>query len=319
MRITTVNRRQFATALAACLAHPASLYARDSDRAAFHGVQLGVQTYSFHEIQVGGPNAVDLILRGLAGLGVSLCELFAEDLSPFPLPSWAREPWAHGNTSTTTPDEQLQRQQLRAWRMDTPMTYFAGIAQKFRTAGVRIFAYNYSFDATMTDAEIDRGFEQARALGTGIITASTTLSMARRLVPFADRHRTVVSFHGHSDVHDPDQFSTPETFSKALAMSDLYRINLDIGHFTAAGLDPVAFLRKRHAQITNLHIKDRKRNDGPNTPLGEGDTPVRDVLLLLRDQHYPTPALIEYEYVGPGTPEQEIARSLNYVKKILAS
>ena len=315
-----VNRRQFATSLAAGLAFPPSLHAR-SINSTIRGVPVGVQTYSFHEIQIGGPAAVDTILRSITALKLSICELFAQDLSPFPLPSWARDAWSGTATADSpSPDtDKLQRQKLREWRLNTPDSYFSDVARRFRDAGIVIVCYNFSFESGMTDAEIDKGFEQARALGVGIITASTTLSMARRLVPFVERHRMTVSFHGHSDIHDPEQFSTPDTFAKALALSSYYKINLDIGHFTAAGLDPVDFIEQHHADITNIHIKDRKRDDGANTPFGQGDTPIRNVLLLLRDRRYNIPALIEYEYVGTGTPEQEVARCLAYITQILRS
>ena len=316
-----LNRRQFAAALSAGLAHPRSLYARALDaNSAVNGVQLGVQTYSFHDIRVGGPPAVDAIIRSMNSLGIGICELFAQDLSPFPLPGWTYQAWAHpaltSSASQLTPAEQ---EKILAWRLGAPASYFSGLADRFRAAGITVFCYNYSFEARMTDAEISRGFEEARALGARIITASTTLSMARRLVPFVNRYRIAVSFHGHSDIHDPEQFATPDSFAKALTLSPFYRINLDIGHFTAAGFDPVAFIQGHHAQITNLHIKDRRRNDGPNEPFGEGDTPIREVLLLLRKERYNIPAMIEYEYVGPGSPEVEIARSLAYEKQILLS
>ena len=314
-----LNRRQFATALSAGLALPRSLFARAGLDSAVSGVPLGVQTYSFHEIQAGGPHAVDLILRSMTGLGLGLCELFAQDLSPFPLPSWAVDAWAPKSAPKPAPPAPDQPEKLREWRLSTPATYFSNIGRRFSAAGIKIFCYNFSFEPGMTDAEIDKGFEEARALGTDIITASTTLSMARRLVPFVERHRATVSFHGHSDIHDPDQFSTPETFAKAMALSPFFKINLDIGHFTAAGLDPVAFIQAHHADITNLHIKDRKRNDGANTAFGQGDTPIREVLLLLRRERYGIPAFIEYEYVGPGTPEQEVARSLDFCRSILRS
>jgi sugar phosphate isomerase/epimerase len=102
-------------------------------------------------------------------------------------------------------------------------------------------------------------------------------------------------------------------------MSKLYRVNLDIGHFSAAGFDPVEFLRKHHDRITNLHIKDRKRNDGPNMPFGQGDTPIKAVLQLLKREHYPIPAYIEYEYQGSGTATEEVGKCLNYVRAALAA
>jgi sugar phosphate isomerase/epimerase len=81
-------------------------------------------------------------------------------------------------------------------------------------------------------------------------------------------------------------------------MSKYFGINLDIGHFFAAGYDPVDYLEKQHARIQVLHIKDRKKNDGANTPWGEGDTPIKEVLQLLKKKKYKIPANIEYEYRG---------------------
>jgi len=159
---------------------------------------------------------------------------------------------------------------------------------------------NYNVD--FTDEEIDKTFEQAKGLGTGIIASSTRVSMAKRLLPFAEKHKTLLAFHGHSNTKDANEFATPESFQTALDLSKYARINLDIGHFSAAGYDPVAYISEHHDRITHLHLKDRKKNDGPNVPWGEGDTPIKPVLLLLKEKKYPIPAFVEYEYRGTGTP-----------------
>ena len=80
----------------------------------------------------------------------------------------------------------------------------------------------------------------------------------------------VVGLHGHSNVEDPNEFATPESFAAAMKMSKYFKVNLDIGHFTAANYDAVAYIREHHADITNLHLKDRKKNQGDNTPWGAG-------------------------------------------------
>jgi sugar phosphate isomerase/epimerase len=98
--------------------------------------------------------------------------------------------------------------------------------------------------------------------------------------------------------------------------SEYIAINLDIGHFTAANFDAVDFLGKHHDRIVSLHIKDRRRNQGANVPFGEGDTPIKAVLELLRRKRSPFPANIEYEYAGKDT-IAEVRRCLDYCKQAL--
>ena len=143
--------------------------------------------------------------------------------------------------------------------------------------------------------------------------------MLPRLKPLAEKYKMTVAVHGHSETGHPDEFSSPETFQKALDLSPWFRVNLDIGHFSAGGFDPVAYIEQHHARITHLHLKDRKKNNGPNRPFGEGDTPIKPVLQLLARKGYAIPALIEYEYAGAGSPVAEVKKCLAYCKNALAS
>jgi sugar phosphate isomerase/epimerase len=119
---------------------------------------------------------------------------------------------------------------------------------------------------------------------------------------------------------EPNEFSTPDDWKKALAGRSKYMgINLDIGHFTAANFDPVSFIEEHHAKILTLHIKDRKKNHGDNMPFGEGDTNIKGVLQLLKAKKYAIPANIEYEYGKPGMDtEAEVKKCFAYMKSALA-
>jgi sugar phosphate isomerase/epimerase len=152
-----------------------------------------------------------------------------------------------------------------------------------------------------------------------VITASTTIRAAKRLVPFADKHRIPVAMHNHSRVDDPNEFATPESFAAALAMSPLFRINLDIGHFTAANFDALAFLEAHHARITNLHIKDRKKNQGDNVPWGQGDTPIQETLKWLQRRKSPIRAYVEYEYAGTRGVVTEVSACADFARKALTA
>lgn len=275
------------------------------------GVKLGTITYSFRDFPrtIGKDNA-DAIIQALTECGIGEIELFAPNIEP------GRA--AGGNPRANTPEALKAREELRQWRLSTPMDYFKGMRKKFDDAGINIYAYTMNYRSEFTDPEIDKTFEQAKALGVNIISSSTSVSMTKRLLGFADHHKIYLAFHGHAEYDNPDEFSTPATFQQALDMSKYAKVNLDIGHYTAANLDPVTYIEQHHDRISHLHIKDRKKNKGENVELGKGDTHIKDVLVLLRDKKYPIPAFIEYEYKGTGTSIEEVKKCMAYMKQALA-
>lgn len=225
-----------------------------------------------------------------------------------------------GGRRSMTPEEQAaadaRAAELRKWRMSATEATFKPVKKKIEDAGIqlRILCYNMSVTNTKDD-EIDYAFMMAKALGVKAISTSTQVSMAKRTAPFADKHKIPLAFHGHDATDRPDEVSTPETFATILAASRYHAVNLDIGHFTAANYDPVAYIQEHHDRITHLHLKDRKKDHGENVPWGQGDTPIKQVLLLLRDKKYDIPGNIEFEY--PGDPMVELPKCLQYCKDTL--
>jgi sugar phosphate isomerase/epimerase len=142
--------------------------------------------------------------------------------------------------------------------------------------------------------------------------------MGPRIAPFAEKYKIKPSWHPHAQVKDPNEVATPESMEKLLAMSKEFVINLDIGHYTAGNNDAVAFLRKHHDRITHLHVKDRKRNDGPNVQLGTGDTPIKECATLIRDNRWPIKLIVEREYRdATGMAVEQTRWQLDYLKKLL--
>jgi len=311
------TRREFGVAALGALALPRALRAAVDSKARIDskvkGVRFGVQTYSFRDLpRPEDGDMVDVIVKAMTDAGLGECELWSPQVEPRFAPAGG------GRVAADSPEAKGAREGLRAWRLETPLDHFRAVKKKFDAAGLSVFAYNYSFNPSFTDQEIDRGFDMARALGAKLITASTTVSVARRVAPFAKKHKMVVAMHGHSKVDDPNEFATPESFAAAMKMSKYFKVNLDIGHFTAGNYDAVAYIREHHADITNIHLKDRKRNQGENTPWGEGDTPIREVLQLIAKNSWPIRADIEYEYKGAGTPVEEVRKCYEYARQALA-
>jgi sugar phosphate isomerase/epimerase len=260
------------------------------------GVLIGVQSYSYRD------QPLDAAIKAMVEDGIGECELYSPHIEPGGLPRKG----------------QVNREELRKWRLAVPMDEIKAVRKKFDDAGIALFAFNYSFRDDFTDPEIERGFQMAQALGVKVITASSTVSVMPRVVPFAEKYKITVGVHGHNNVKDPNEFATPESFAKAMALSKSIGVNLDIGHFTAANFDAVAYIEEHHDRITNLHIKDRKKNDGPNVPFGEGDTPIKQVLQLLKTKKYNVPANIEYEYKGKDDAAVEVKKCFEYCKEALA-
>jgi sugar phosphate isomerase/epimerase len=308
------TRRDFAKSALGMIALPAAarLWAQE-----VAGVRLGVQTYSFREIpRAADGDAVGVVIAAMKDAGFTECELWAAHVEPSAGP---RGGGGGGRRDPNSPEAKEARERARRWRVETPLDHFRGVGKRFKDAGITVYAYNYSFNSSMSDAEIDRGFEIARALGAEIITASSRLDVAPRVVPYADKHKMVVAMHNHSDLKDPNEFATPASFEAAMKMSRYFKVNLDVGHFTAANFDAVDYIRKHHASITNLHLKDRGKDQGDTVPWGTGDAPIREVLQLLKREKWPIRAYVEYEYKGAGTPVEESRKCLEYAKQALAA
>lgn len=256
----------------------------------FMGVQIGAQSYSFRD------RSLDDAIKGFVEVGLNSCELWSGHVEPKGL----------------KPDD------LRQWRLSVALDEFKAVRKKFDAAGIQLYAFNYSFRENFTDEEIERGFKIAQAMGVKNITASSNVTTAKRVDPFAKKYKIRVGMHNHSRIV-PNEFATPDDFANAMnGMSEYICINLDIGHFTAANFDPVAYLSKNAGRIVTLHIKDRKKNQGDNVVFGEGDTPIKPVLELLRKNKWKIPANIEYEYKG-GDTIAEMKKCLAYCKQALGA
>jgi sugar phosphate isomerase/epimerase len=284
------------------------------------GVHLGVQTYSFRDFT--GPDVIGQVIKAMTDIGLGECELFGPQTEPGAMEAMSkmfsnfRAGQSEAERKAAAAATAAEMKEIGQKRMNLPLEHFQGIAKRFTDAGIQIYAYNGSFGPT--DEQNNRTFEIAKALGAHVITWSGTVSLARKVAPLADRHQTIVAVHGHSNVKDPNQFATPQSFATVMEMSKYFWVNLDIGHFTAANFDPVQYIRGHHDRITNIHLKDRKKNEGPNVPWGEGDTPIKPVLRLIEQQRYPIRAYIEYEYHGSENSVAEVKKCFEYAKAALA-
>lgn len=266
------------------------------------GVIIGMQTYSLRD------RSLDDAILAMQELDIKHCVLWAGHIEP------VEYRWQRGLSPERLREN---RENMRKWRKALSMEYIVSIREKLRRAEITVLAYNPDIKDNISEHELNQAFQIAKTLGTDTINTSATVSVMGRVDRFARQYGIRVGMHNHANVNNANEFATPDSFARGMAgQSDLIGINLDTGHFTAANFDPLQYLKDNHKQIFSLDLKDRKTNQGPRTPFGEGDTPLAEILLLIREEGWNIPAFIEYEYEGGDTIE-ELRKCLDYCKSVL--
>ena len=307
-----VTRREFGqiafagfSAAAALLTRAAPARAQTArgtkNRSLINGVQFGLQPFCYHDLPMIRENRGELIRR-LVRNGMGMVELHATWVEP------------HFNDVSAS----AARDKLREWRLNPPAGYYRGIRKELDTAGVEVFTYYINFDDSFSDQEIDAVFEGCKVLGARGCVGSMGQAVSKRLVPFPVKHGMFVGLHNHDNLSDPDAYSTEASMVTGLSMSPDFRMMLDTRHFTAADGDCVGFLERHHDRIAGLHVGDRRKHNGHSTPFGEGDAPIIELLRMIRDNHWPIVALLEFEH-GTLRPEvEEVDLMFDYCKRAVA-
>lgn len=285
----------------------------------FGGVQIGAITYSFRDLSGG----LEATLKACVDAGLSSVELMGtgvEDYLGAPKFPIQRRP-TRENPWTDAEKKSIDQytNALKEWRKvnGTPYKY-AQLRKKFNDAGVNIHIYKWT--AGNTDEELDYSFKVAKALGAIGITAVANDENARLMGPVAARNGMYAILHNHY------QFAEPGfDVDKLLAYSPANMLNFDAGHyFGSTGLNPADFIRKYHTRIASLHLKDKTSatnatQKNTNQVWGQGETPLTEVLQLVRDQKWPIYCDIELEYpVAPwSTSVKEVRTCMQYCRQIL--
>jgi sugar phosphate isomerase/epimerase len=297
-----------------------SATARKKINSVVHGMQFGLQSYVFSGIGLPQDGILDVVIRSMVESGLGECDLYAPLVEPAQYWDRIRAGGPAGPGATVPPQVAAARVQARKelakWRMSVSLDYFRAIQKRFEDAGIEI--YGLSGFPGSTEEELSRTFEIAGTLGARLVTLGITLSAAKRIAPLAEKHSFMVGIQGRPDmtVTNPDVIAKPENFEEAVALSKSYWMSFDIGDATGGGYDSLKFVEVHHDRIALLYLKDR-RKDRLSVPWGEGDTPVREILRLIRDKKYPIRCYIDCDYKTANRPA-DVKRSFEYAKTALA-
>lgn len=281
----------------------------------FNGVQIGAITYSFRSL----PGNAEQILKYCVDCNISAIELMGPTAEAFAgAPHVSTEPMESGPRPRLSDEERASRaKEIADWRASASMDKFAKLKKLYKDAGVSIYAWKPSaLGENNSDAEVDYALRVAKVLGASHVTVELPKDGAhsKRLGAIADRHKIAVAYHGHLQ-------QTFTAWDEALSQAKYNGINLDAGHYVAAGFDPLPFIESKHQHIYSMHAKDRKSkaNGQENMPWGEGDTPIVEILQLMKKNKYKFPATIELEYRIPEGSDAitEVQKCVEYCRKAL--
>ncbi len=293
----------------------------------FFGVQIGVITYSYRSM----PGNAEQLLKYITDSGISAIELMGDQVEEYagkPVSTVKLRAPAAGQSRQLTDEQKAQMatysKQVADWRATVSMDKFKEIKKMYNKAGVDIYAFKpNALGANNTDAEVEYALKAAKALGARSVTIElpTNPAQSKRLGDLAAKHKVYIGYHTHTQ-------ATDTAWDTALSQSPYNSMNLDCGHYIAAGGNNtketlLALIEEKHDRITSMHIKDRKTkaNGNTNMPWGEGDTPLKEILTLLKEKKYKIPASIELEYAIPAGSDavKETQKCLAYAKRALGA
>jgi sugar phosphate isomerase/epimerase len=285
------------------------------------GVKIGTITYSYRSMPDQGAEAT---LRYIVDSGISQIELMggpAESFAGIPASGGGGGRGGRGGEPLTPEQQAAQRaaaERVRKWRTSVSMDRFKALRKMYNDAGVSIYAWKV-LNPNMSDEEFEYVFNVAEALGCTHTTLELPADAAqlKRIGDFALKKKIYAAYHTHTQ-------AIMTSFDQAFALSKGNMSNIDLGHYVAGtGESPIPFLRKYHDRISSVHLKDRRTpaNGAANVPWGTGDTPLKDILQLMKKEKYTFPASIEMEYEVPAGSDavKEVAKCLGYCRTALAT
>ena len=269
-----------------------------------NGIDISVVTYSFNP----GIEDMNIIIQNCLDSGSDNLELM-------------------GNHVETTMGMPRSRRSHAEWRSNVSMKDFKNVKKQFKNQGINIFAYKpYCMAPNNSDGEIEYAMKATKALGADYLTAElTTKENTKRISQFAEKHNVNIGYHAHLQASDT-------AWDFALDNSKKNFINLDVGHYIAARKENTKenllnFILKNHSRICSLHLKDRQAakplnlGASDNQIWGKGDTPIIEVLQLVRDNSFKFTSSVELEYRIPDGSNRvkEVIRCYEYCNQALNS
>jgi sugar phosphate isomerase/epimerase len=168
-------------------------------------------------------------------------------------------------------------------------------------------------------ADVEQGFEYAKAAGMKVIVAMPTAEMLPLVQEKIRQYDIRVAIHNHGP--GDKNFPTPQSvYEKIKDMDRRLGLCIDIGHTVRVGADPLRSVEDYGDRLLDFHMKDvtEASPKGHEIQVGRGIIDIPALLRALLKVKYEGVLSFEYE------PEQDdplpgLCESVGYVRGVLAA
>jgi sugar phosphate isomerase/epimerase len=170
-----------------------------------------------------------------------------------------------------------------------------------------------------SEAEIDNGFAYAKRVGVNLIVGVPNYE----LLPYVEKKVKEYDFKYAIHIHGPDIKTYPNAKDVIDHVKDLdprIGLCLDVGHDTRDGFNPTDDLKKYHARVFDIHIKDvtAASKAGRTCEMGRGVIDIPAFVRMLRKVKYSGACSLEFEK-DMDDPLAGLAESIGYFKGVIDS
>jgi hypothetical protein len=299
-----LSRRQFNQGIGAFAV--AAACPRRSFGSAENGLSLGLNTWSLRAL--AQEEAIPIIIQAMKQARLHDCQILFTHVEPAKFnpvfPAGIFNPPKSSPTPQQLEDQKATAAALTKWRLSVPMSYFENIRSTFEKQDLRIKSYSVRLGSS--EAEIDRLFLMAKALGADSIVTRLPAASTSMTAAAADKHRMIVGL----------QFSDENELKKQLAASQYFRMDPDIGDLTKAKVDALQFVQTNYASMVAFDLKDALPG-GPSVPFGEGAAHMKEILRFLKEKQAPITAYVDCDYAGTGRSPEEVEKCASYARGII--
>jgi len=163
--------------------------------------------------------------------------------------------------------------------------------------------------------KLEIGFEAALSLGVEVIVGCAEREIVEEIDKLCNHYKVYFAIENHW--HSPDHESVEGVLKTLKNTSSYIGANIDTGHFTTVGHDPLEVANRLKGRIYHVHLKDVKvKGAHEMCVLGEGVARIGDFIKKMKELNYQR--MLSVEFINPPEPVIEnLIRCRDFCEKIL--